>query len=82
DACYDGAAAKNKEVWIPYIFQGAEDPTGKWVRYDKYGSMVKGWYANDNGVYYYDQLTGAMLKGTYEINGKTCTFDAITGILQ
>ncbi|MBR2809946.1 MAG: hypothetical protein IKD69_01065 [Solobacterium sp.] len=83
DANDNGAVAKDKEVWMPYIFQG-EDPAteGKWVRYDKYGQMIKGWYANDNGVYYYDLLTGAMLKGTHEINGKTYTFDTLTGIMQ
>ena len=83
DANAGGAVARDKEVWMPYIFQG-EDPAteGKWVRYDKYGQMIKGWYANDNGVYYYDLLTGAMYKGTYEIDGKTYTFDALTGIRQ
>ena len=80
DACYDGAVARDKEVWMPYVFQGVEDPEGKWVRYDKYGAMIKGWYANDNGVYYYDLLIGAMLKGTHEINGKIYTFDELTGI--
>ncbi|MBR2811461.1 MAG: hypothetical protein IKD69_08790, partial [Solobacterium sp.] len=74
---------RDKEVWMPYIFQGENPATeGKWVRYDKYGQMVKGWYANDNGVYYYDLITGAMLKGTHEINGKTYTFDTLTGIMQ
>ena len=84
DADADGAVAKNKEVWMPYIFQDEEKGSteGKWVRYDKYGEMIKGWYANDNGVYYYDLKTGAMLKGTHEINGKTYTFDAVTGIRQ
>ncbi len=84
DADNDGAVAKNKEVWMPYIFQDEEKGSteGKWVRYDKYGEMIKGWYANDNGVYYYDLETGAMLKGTHEINGKTYTFDLITGIRQ
>ena len=80
DADADGAVATDKEVWIPYIFQGIEDPEGKWVRYDSHGQMVKGWYANDNGVYYYDLITGAILKGTHEINGKTYTFDLLTGI--
>ncbi|MBR2809753.1 MAG: prolyl oligopeptidase family serine peptidase, partial [Solobacterium sp.] len=55
DANDNGAVARDKEVWMPYIFQGENPATeGKWVRYDKYGQMVKGWYANDNGVYYYD----------------------------
>ena len=67
---------------MPYVFQGDNDPEGKWVRYDKYGAMIKDWYADDNGVYYYDLITGAMLKGTHEINGKTYVFDEMTGILR
>jgi predicted peptidase len=85
DACYEGAVAKNKEVWMPYVFQSDYEqginPQGKWVRYEAEGKMIKGWYACDAGVYYYDQLTGAMLKGTHEIAGKVCTFDDITGVL-
>ena len=69
---------------MPYVFQedlltGA-NPEGKRVRYEKYGEMIKGWYANDNGVYYYDPLTGAMAKGEVIINGKAYRFDEITGI--
>ncbi len=82
DAVKDGAVAKKKEVWMPYVFQGDNDPNGKWVRYDKYGQMIKGWYANDNGVYYYDLITGAMYKGAHVVNGKTYLFDEITGIRQ
>ena len=86
DANAGGAVARDKEVWMPYIFQedlatGA-NPEGKWVRYDKYGRMVKGWYANDNGTYYYDLVTGAMYKGEKVINEKTYFFDELTGILQ
>ena len=82
DANAEGAVAKKKEVWMPYVFQGDNDPNGKWVRYDKYGQMIKGWYANDNGVYYYDLITGAMYKGAHVVNGKTYLFDEITGIRQ
>ena len=82
DAVYDGAVAKDKEVWMPYVFQGDDNAEGKWVRYDKNGKMIKGWYANDAGTYYYDLITGAMLKGTHVINGKTYTFDLLTGLLQ
>ena len=66
---------------------------GKWVRYNSNGAMIKGWYTpvgNDeklypeqrDNLYYYDLITGAMLKGTHEINGKTYTFDTLTGIMQ
>ena len=86
DANAGGAVARDKEVWMPYIFQedlltGA-NPEGKWVRYDEYGRMIKGWYANDNGTYYYDLVTGAMYKGEKVINEKTYFFDELTGIQQ
>ena len=82
DANDNGAVACNKEVWMPYVIQGDGDPDGKWVRYDRYGQMIKGWYADDNGVYYYDLVTGAMAKGEKTINEKTYVFDEITGILK
>ena len=84
DSVYDGAKAENKEVWIPYIFQDEKPGSteGKWVRYDKNGAMIKGWYENDNGKYYYDLITGAMYKGKNKINGKNYIFDEQTGILK
>jgi hypothetical protein len=82
DAIYDGRIARNKEVWMPYVFQGDGDPDGKWVRYDKYGQMIKGWYACDAGVYYYDKTTGKMFYGEHEIGGKSYYFDPVTGIMQ
>ena len=82
DAIYGGLPAKNKEVWMPYIYQDEEPGStdGKWVRYDAEGGMIKGWYTNDNGTYYYDLVTGAMAKGTVTIDNKEYTFDEITGI--
>ncbi|MBR2810230.1 MAG: S8 family serine peptidase [Solobacterium sp.] len=82
DAVYDGAVAKNKEVWMPYVFQGDHDSEGKWVRYDSEGHMVKGWYFNENGAYYYDLITGAMLKGEQYIDGVRYEFDPVTGICR
>lgn len=76
DACYDGKIAQNKEVWMPYIFQG-EDPgstKGKWVRYDDNGKMIKGWYCvidpddasgeTVSRAWYYNPITGEMCKET------------------
>lgn len=84
DAVKDGAVAKNKEVWMPYVYLDEEpgSTAGKWVRYDRHGQMIKGWYACDQGVYYYDLTTGEMYKGTYTLHGITYTFDAVTGIRQ
>ena len=42
--------------------------------------MVKGWTANSNGRYYFDLITGAMMKGLVNINGTNHYFDEITGI--
>lgn len=82
DANAMGKPAKNKQVWIPYIFQDEEPGSteGKWVRYDADGHMIKGWYRNDEGVYYYDLKTGAMYKGHKNIDGKEYHFDETTGI--
>ena len=62
--------------------------TGKWVRYDYNGKMVKGWYNyTTNGqykyhCYYYDWKTGMMAKGWTTIDGQKYYFDPITGVLQ
>ena len=54
--------------------------TGKWVRSDENGHMVKGWQTTDKGTYYFDLITGAMAKGTGDIDGVPCAFDEYTGI--
>jgi hypothetical protein len=85
DALYDGAVAKDKEVWMPYIYQDEKigSTKGKWVRYDREGRMIKGWYIGKSGaIYYYDLITGAMAKGDAIIDGKAYYFDPITGIRQ
>lgn len=67
--------------------------SGKWVRYDENGCMLKGWvtiegeladcYPDQEGnVYYYDQMTGLMAKGYVTINGETYHFDETTGVLD
>lgn len=79
-----GEKAVNKEVWLPYI-DANEKPgstDGKWVRYDEDGNMVKGWYKNGNGTYYYDLVTGAMAKGTVVIDGTEYEFDPVSGTLN
>ena len=92
DACHNGAVATDKEVWMPYVFHGETTPTdGKWVRYDRGGRMIKGWYAildTDQEswakLYLYDPITGAMIKGEqiiYTMNGLPYKihFDEVTG---
>ena len=85
DAIQDGAVAVNKDVYqesYAGAFADREDGTGKWVRYDENGHMVKGWNEKDGNTYYFDLETGAMAKGTVEIEGQTYTFDWATGVLQ
>lgn len=121
DACYEGAKATGKEVWMPYIYQdeakwnldqmtkiaNESDPgmaqcvlnamlnhSGKWVRYDQNGRMLKGWvtiegaladlYPDQKGNrYYYDTRTGLMAKGLVTFSdGSTFFFDEITGAMR
>ena len=62
-------------------FADREDGTGKWVRYDENGHMVKGWNEQNGNRYYFDMQTGAMAKGVAKIDGKEYAFDKATGIL-
>ena len=85
DAVQNGAVAVSKDVYQESwagVFADREDGTGKWVRYDENGHMIKSWSTQNGNVYYFDEQTGAMAKGTVEINGQTFTFDWATGILQ
>lgn len=57
--------------------------TGKWVRYDSAGHMVKGW----DGQYYFDEIFGTMAKGYCTImneNGAYIEyyFNTDTGVLE
>ena len=75
------------------IKRAIQNGTGKWVRYDNEGKMLKGWvtiegeladlYPNQIGNrYYYDRKTGLMAKGETVIDGETYYFDEITGVLR
>ena len=96
DCVYDGAKAVNKEVWMPYLFQNdlvyGLNKTGKWVRYDAEGRMVKGWFTvseeyaeiypeQAGNTYYYDLMTGQMYKGDHMIDGVLYHFDRRNGVL-
>ena len=83
DAVQGGAMTVNKDVYQESAAgQWADKPdgTGKWVRYDENGHMVKGWQTTDKGTYYFDLITGAMAKGAGDIDGVPCAFDQNTGI--
>ncbi len=119
DADAEGAMARDKEVFVPYVYQDEKKWTtqtmrdvsyesdkevyyyiykcmisgeGKWTRYDSSGKLVKGWYTVDESqadiypeqvgnTYYYDHMTGAMVKGYVTIDGKRYHFDERTGVL-
>lgn len=83
DAVQGGAMTVNKDVYQESAAgQWADKPdgTGKWVRYDENGHMVKGWQTTDKGTYYFDLITGAMAKGAGDIDGVPCAFDKYTGV--
>ncbi len=76
-----------------YVLECLKEHTGKWVRYDENGRMLKGWvtiegtlaelYPDQAGnTYYYDTKTGLMAKGDVTIDGVSYHFDEITGVLQ
>lgn len=72
----DGTMATDKDVNIP---DGTE--YGKWVRYDKNGTMIKGADYRYGGWYYFDEITGAMVHGAYiDADGTPCFYDEVTGV--
>ncbi len=85
DGTLGGRCAINKDVYQESAAgQWAEDKesgTGKWVRYNEDGLMVKEWAESDNGVYYFDPVYGTMAKGKVTIDGSEYEFDEITGVL-
>ena len=83
DAVQGGAMTVSKDVYQESAagqWADKSDGTGKWVRYDENGHMVKGWQQTENGLYYFDLITGAMAKGTGDIDGVPCAFDKYTGV--
>jgi hypothetical protein len=86
DAVDGGKMAVSKDVYQESeAGQWAGDPetgTGKWVRYDENGHMVKGWQTNGNGTYFFDYTYGTMAKGRANIEGVWYVFNEITGVLE
>lgn len=82
DSIDDGKMAVSKDVYQESAagdWAEGENGTGKWVRYDRAGHMIKGWSKDENGTYYFDLIYGTMAKGTVEIDGKWYQFDQEVG---
>ncbi len=85
DAIQGGAKAVSKDVYQESdagIYADREDGTGKWVRYDENGHMIKGWNETTNGTYYFDPIYGTMVKGYATIDGTEYYFNIDTGVLE
>lgn len=78
----DGTMATDKDAFIP---TNAERTEGKWVRYDANGGMIKGEDFRYGGWYWFDPITGEMIKGFVNIpednnpDGKWVYYDDING---
>ena len=87
-------AAESDPTVETFIKEAILTEAGKWVRYNEKGEMMKGWVTIDEesglasvyptqigNKYYYDNKTGAMVKGHVVINGVSYHFDEMTGVL-
>ena len=76
DANQGGAKAVSKDVY-------QESNGGKWVRYDANGHMVKGEDCQNGKWYYFEPVTGAMIKGPWTLpDGRKVYYDPKTGVMQ
>lgn len=81
----DGVKAVSKDVYQESDagqWAENEDGTGKWVRYDSDGHMIKGWSTTDAGTYYFDVVYGTMAKGWVNIDGEEHHFNPVSGVLD
>ena len=74
DACYDGAKACNKEVWMPYIYQNEAswDDAEIEMNANNSGSMkqqVINFIKNREGKWVRYDANGKMVKGWYTVEG-------------
>ena len=94
DAAKAANAAASGDM-AQFVLDSINNKQGKWVRYDGNGKMLKGWITIDDAsglaavypeqrgnVYFYDQMTGAMAKGSITLDGTQYHFDEISGKLD
>ncbi len=77
----DGTMATDKDVFVP---TNTERTEGKWVRYNPEGGMVKGEDFRYGGWYWFDPITGEMIKDFVFIpeegtEGKWVYYDEVNG---
>jgi glucan-binding YG repeat protein len=86
DNVQGGAKAVSKDVYqesAAGVCAGdSKTGTGKWVRYNAAGEMVKGFDSDGENYYYFDEMYGTMAKGYYSVNGVECYFNVDTGVLE
>jgi hypothetical protein len=104
DAAQGGAKATSKDLYQESLAgdwgdvdNGDGTRSGKWVRYDANGYMIKGWCAGKDdtartisspseaggeAVYYFDKTYGTMAKGYATIDNIEYYFNTATGILE
>ncbi len=76
DACYDGAKAVGKEVWVPYIYQNEDEwdeETRRSIAYESdegMGECVLNAIMNKAGKWVRYDENGRMLKGWVTIEGR------------
>ncbi len=69
----DGKMARSKDV-----FQTSSG--GKWVRYNEDGEMIKGEDYRNDAWYYFEPITGTMVKGPVILeDGRKVFYDTVTG---
>ena len=97
DACYDGAKAVNKEVWMPYVYQDEKNWNEKEILANANASglmanQVKETIKNGEGKWVRYDANGKMVKGWYTVDdkeaeiypeqkGNTYYYDAKTGLM-
>jgi len=69
----DGTMAVDKDVYL-------SSNGGKWVRYNENGEMVKGEDYRYDGWYYFEPITGIMMKGPVVLeDGRKVFYDTVNG---
>jgi len=68
----EGAMVTEEDVYL--------EAEARWVRYDKDGLLVRGEDYHDGGYYYFEPVTGTMVKGPWVLpDGRKVLYDTVTG---